>query len=383
MKERRSETCSCSWRNRRSCLQFAALLLLVLFCAGCQTVGHRSAFDARGNQFIGFDSFSTFAQAAGERAGEVVMTSPEIATRINWNELVASWNAEAPAGAYLKIEARAIYANRATKFYMLGLWSSDPALQPRESVLNQQDDNGNVATDTLVLREPCDRIQVRLTLVGKGNEKPEMKFLGLCLTDTKAALPPLPPNRSAWGKTIPVPEISQMPYAGGESLCSPANVAMILSYWSQKLKRPELNLTVSEIAKQVYDPNWPGTGNWPFNTAFAGSHRGIRAYVARLSDVSELEDWIAQGIPVSLSLCYNLLRGTGEPGNGHLVVCVGFTKDGNVIINDPGTTLNVRKTFPRKNLIAAWAYSRNTAYFIYPENATIPADRFGHWERPF
>jgi hypothetical protein len=67
-----------------------------------------SAFDARGGQFIGFKSFSAFEKSPGARAGETVLTSPEIVARLNWDELIASWNAETPDGAYLKIEARAI-----------------------------------------------------------------------------------------------------------------------------------------------------------------------------------------------------------------------------------------------------------------------------------
>ena len=63
-----------------------------------------------------------------------------------------------------------------------------------------------------------------------------------------------------------------------------------------------------------------------------------------------------------------------------LVVCVGLTKDGEVVVNDPGTTQNVCRTFPRANVIAAWANSKNTVYLVYPENARIPKDRFGHWD---
>jgi len=154
----------------------------------------------------------------------------------------------------------------------------------------------------------------------------------------------------------------------------------VMTWWSQKLNRPELDRDVPEVADAVYDANWHGTGNWPFNTAYAGSYRGMRGYVTRLSDVSELEDWIARGIPVGLSVCYDRLRGKGPGPNGHLVVCVGFTGEGDPIINDPGTSKNVRKTFPRKNLIYAWSYSRNAVYLIYPENAKVPKDRFGHWD---
>ena len=154
---------------------------------------------------------------------------------------------------------------------------------------------------------------------------------------------------------------------------------MIMTYWSKQLNRPELDHDVPDIVKEVYDENWHGTGNWVFNTAYAGSYPGMRSCVTRLSDVSELEDWVAKGLPVALSLCYDRLRGKGPGPNGHLVVCVGFTKDGDVIINDPGTSKNIRKTFPRKNLVYAWANSKNAVYLIYPENAELPKDRFGHW----
>jgi hypothetical protein len=68
----------------------------------------------------------------------------------------------------------------------------------------------------------------------------------------------------------------------------------------------------------------------------------MRAYTTRLCDVAELEDWIARGIPVGLSVCYNRLRGKSREPSGHLVVCVGFTESGDVIVNDPGTREKVR-----------------------------------------
>lgn len=385
----------------------AALMVLTGQSAG--------ASESRGGQFIAFNRFSLFRQekvepgpstlsgddgrkesdgkdglkpavgvkatGARETPGEIVLTSPEIRATIGWDELVASWNAELPEGAYLIVEARAIYRERATKYYTMGSWSGDPTRHPRESAGKQRDADGDVSTDTLRLRRPCERLQIRVTLGGEEGRKPKLKFLGLCLTDTKAAPAPLRPNRAAWGKTIPVPERSQMAYPNGVVLCSPTTVSMLMSYWSQKLKRPELEHDVPEIAKGVYDANFDGTGNWPFNTAYAGGHPGMRGYVTRLSDVSELEDWIARGIPVGLSLCYNKLRGREGPPSGHLVVCVGFTKDGDVVVNDPGTSRNVRKTFPRKNLVAAWAHSRNAVYLIYPERAKVPRDRFGHWAK--
>jgi hypothetical protein len=310
-----------------------------------------------------------------------VLTSSKVSSDIPFDELVVSWNAEMSTNDHLKIEVRAIYPHHTTKYYTMGLWSIEPSLHPRESVLRQHDDDGNVKTDTLILKQPCNSLQLRLTL---GDTQPgwetKLKFVGLSLLDSKAAPAALAPNRAAWGKTLPVVERSQMAYPNGGVLCSPTTVSMMMTYWAKKLERTELDHDVPEIVKLVHDPNWEGTGNWPFNTAYAGSYPGMRAYIGRLTDVSELEDWIAAGIPVGLSVCYNKLRGRSGPPSGHLVVCVGFTEEGDAIINDPGTSKNVRKVFPRKNLINGWAHSRNTVYFIYPETAKVPEDRFGHWD---
>ena len=60
--------------------------------------------------------------------------------------------------------------------------------------------------------------------------------------------------------------------------------------------------------------------------------------------------------------------------------CVGFTEKGDVIVNDPGTRQQIRRVYPRENLVKAWARSQNTVYLIYPQGANIPDDRFGHWD---
>jgi hypothetical protein len=125
------------------------------------------------------------------------------------------------------------------------------------------------------------------------------------------------------------------------------------------------------------------TGNWPFNTAYAGSLNGMRAYVTRFSDIPELEDWIAAGIPVVISARYDLLQDRrAEDLNGHLTVCRGFTENGDLVINDPWTNLkveSVRHIYKRENVRRAWATSHNTVYLVYPETVKPPRDRFGHW----
>lgn len=337
-------------------------------------------------RFIGVRNFTGFT--ASSNAGGQVLLSPVIQSPLAWNELVVSWNADAPPGAWLKVEARGIFPDHETGFYTMGIWSKNSAQHPRSSVRGQKDADGRVNDDTLVLARPGADVQLRLTLAGPGGAlRPQLKFLGISFLDSRVQPAPLPPQRAAWGKIIATPERSQHAYAQEEGWCSPASLSMVLTRWGRALHRPDWEADVPEVAAGVYDPVLGGTGNWPFNTAYAGSFPGLRAYVARFSDLSEVEDWIAAGIPVILSARWDLLApGRTPTGSGHLVVCIGFTENGDVVINDPATNLQkgqkVRHIYTRQNVIAAWQESHNTVYLVYPETAKIPADRFGHWDKP-
>ena len=99
----------------------------------------------------------------------------------------------------------------------------------------------------------------------------------------------------------------------------------------------------------------------------------------RLSDLAEVEEWVAHGFPIGLSICSNRLNNRGRKPRGPLVACIGFTSTGDVILNDPGRSREIHRVVPRERLIDAWSYSKNTAYLIFPDHARLPDDRFGHW----
>jgi len=338
---------------------------------------------AQYSRFVAVTNFSNFT-ATQTSSGDTVLLSQEINSPTEWNQLVLSWNAKPVPGTFIRIEARAIQSGHATKYFSWGQWSPDDKTFSRYSITNQKDADGDVRADTLALNQLAHKVQIRLTLGGTNGATPSLDFLGISFCNTQIKPEPLPPNRAAWGKEIPVVERSQQSYPGGNGWCSPTSLSMALAYWGSISNRVDWNLDAPEVAAGAADHGFKFlTGNWSFNTAFAGSLDGMRAYVTRLSDISEIEDFIAAGIPVIISARYDLLKdGRADDFNGHLTICHGFTDSGDLIINDPWTDLkveSVRHIYKRENVQRAWATSRNTVYLVYPQGIKLPYDRFGHW----
>ncbi|MBX3112766.1 MAG: peptidase C39 family protein [Fimbriimonadaceae bacterium] len=291
-----------------------------------------------------------------------------------FDEVVPSWSAQAPAGSRIEfyLHPDAPGAGR----YCLGVWSGQPT---RTSVKDQKDAAGSVDTDTLTLTSTTKKVTVEIDLYGSESAHPRLDAFHLVLVDTKTKTRARKPLKSAWGKTLEPPRRAQMSYPNGDGACSPTSVSMILGYWSKQLKKPELDHDVPEVQKGVYDVAWSGTGNWPFNMAYAASQPGLTAYVSRFRDVRDLEEWVAAGVPVATSVSYPLLRGEPrKPNDGHLVVLTGFTHDGDPVFNDPGRNA-VRMTYKRADFERAWAVSRNTVYLVYPKHWHVPSGP-GPWE---
>ncbi|MBI1756131.1 MAG: C39 family peptidase [Fimbriimonas ginsengisoli] len=326
---------------------------------------------------------------------------------LNWDEAIVSWNVRPAAGARLKVEARVVYPDTTTKWYVMADWSLDG---PRTSVDGQRDDYGDVLTDTLSVRRAGGALQLRLTGTCK-DPGPQLTLLGVEFSTKppsvqaaeplkpgeavsavpQAAPPSTPataagarapePNRAAWGKVLEAPKKVQHDYPHGNVLCSPTSLSMVLGYWSGQLARPDLSHDVPEVEASVWDVAYKGAGNWPFNMASAGSHPGIRAYVARLASVRELEDWVVAGGPVVASVSLQLLKGKTldrKTEQGHLVVLVGFSKEGDPVFNDPNEHDRL-STYKRADFEAAWAYSQRTVYLVYPESFVPPKCPEGHW----
>jgi hypothetical protein len=308
--------------------------------------------------------------SAGRRAG-TLETAPQAAPA--FDTAVLSWNAATPEGASLKLEVRARFGARWSRYYDLAVWTSDPK-GTRTSFEAQRDADGRVDTDTLRLERAADAWQARVTLSATATGRaPVLTGLAAVTSDAARHFTPAPgaSDRAAWGVELSVPSRSQMIYqGGGEVWCSPTSVTMLLLYWSAKTGA-SLADPVPDAARATWDRRYDGAGNWPFNTAYAAT-KGLRAYVTRLGSLAAAEAFVRRGVPLALSIAWKPgeLRGAHiERSGGHLVVLRGFAANGDPIINDPAASADarVRTVYDRAQFERAWVgHSGGIAYVVEP-----------------
>jgi hypothetical protein len=316
-------------------------------------------------------------------------TSPVIPVGFDASELVASWNADTPAGTWIQIELQGTYnTGDQTPWYVMGRWASGDQDIRRTTVNRQGDPWSTIWTDTFSIDDVANGVmlrayQLRLTLYRAPDSRraPRVRMLGAMssMVPDRFTVPPSA-GRIAWGRELRVPTYSQNVHAGhypeydggGQAWCSPTSTEMVVEYWDQKPSAEDTSWvnpdypdpTVNHAARMVYDYAYSGAGNWPFNTAYAASYPGLDARVTRLHSLDEVEHFIKAGIPVvtSQSFLAEELDGANYGTSGHLFVVVGFTRDGDVIINDPASSSNdvVRNVYQREQFEQIWLRTKRT-----------------------
>jgi hypothetical protein len=335
-------------------------------------------------------------------------TSPSYRQGFDATQLVASWNATTPDDTWLQVEMQGRTAGGATTiWYTMGRWALGDQDVVRTSVPDQEDANGYVDVDTFVAETGISSYQLRVTLYRAAGTRatPALAMLGAMTSAVpdRFTVPTSPPA-GAWGKELPVPPYSQNIHegqypqygGGGEAWCSPTSTAMVVSYWRHDPSRSDMSWVdpsyadpqVDHAARFTYDKDYDGTGNWPFNTAYAAS-RGLAAHVTRLGSLAELERYILAGIPVitSQSFLASELDGAGYGTAGHLMVIIGFTENGDVIANDPASSSDaaVRNVYKRDQFETIWLRTKRhndtggissgsggVAYIITPPGKKLP-----------
>ncbi|WP_310962275.1 peptidase C39 family protein [Nocardioides terrisoli] len=320
-------------------------------------------------------------------------TSPWLSVA-TFSELNPSWNASTPKGTFLIVRARARTAGGDhTSWQNLGRWASGWDTITRTSKGSQRDGMSSVSVDTL-LADPgirFDSYQLQVQLLRKQGSTVTPTVGSVHAVSTLPGRVPQVSEPLLGARTLPVPAYSQMIHegeypqygGGGEAWCSPTSLAMVLGYydalprhygWVNKSYRDRF---VDEVARRVFDARYDGTGNWPFNTAYAAT-RVQQAVVTRLSNLRGAERFIAAGIPLEVSISFSRGQLSGAPISstpGHLVVIVGFTRSGDVVVNDPAapTDATVRRTYDRAQFEAAWLRtSHGLAYAIRDKSHPFP-----------
>ncbi|MGI8676401.1 MAG: C39 family peptidase [Nocardioidaceae bacterium] len=307
-------------------------------------------------------------------------TSRHVTPGFGVRELIASWNATTPRGTWVEIAARGrLSGGSSGSWDVLGRWSAGDRTFRRTSAGAQPDDYSSVNVDTLVTdnRRRYVSWQLRVTL---------LRLAGTTRTPTVASIGAVAsrlPARSdvATSATgmhrridLDVPRYSQMIHTGeypqwdggGEAWCSPTSTSMVLAYWRRGPTRQQYAWVddsyaqpwVDHAARHTFDYRYDGAGNWPFNTAYAGTF-GLDAYATRLMSLRSAEAFIRSGIPLVASIAFGqgeLDRAPIGSSAGHVLVIRGFTAAGDVIVNDPAAARSrgVRRVYDRSQFEDAW-----------------------------
>jgi hypothetical protein len=331
-------------------------------------------------------------------------TSPVHAPGFGLTELVASWNADTPPGTWVEVQMRGTTnAGTTTKWYVMGRWASGDGDIHRTSLGGQGDTDGTIAIDTFLSRKgvTLTDYQLRVTLL-----RPPGSAAAPAVSSLSAFASALPddkkvaasPAGAGAGIELAVPRYSQDVHlghhpefdGGGEAWCSPTSTQMIVEYFgghpadvSWVMPQPHDSPSVDYAARFTYDHHYEGTGNWPFNTAYAATY-GLDAFVTQLRSLTEAEQFIRAGIPLTVSVSFKSseLDGAGYSTNGHLMNIVGFTAGGDVIANDPVSVDNagVRRVYDRAQFENVWipaARSGGIAYVVHDAAHPLPPNMPG------
>lgn len=340
---------------------------------------------------------------AGRDYATGTWTSPWTTPAFDLTELVASWEATTPGDSWVEVSVRGrTGAGKRSSWDVLARWAAGDRYVRRTSVPGQGDDLADVAVDTWRVDGAFDAWQVRVTLLkGEGSRGPRVDAIGAMtsmLPDVSdvATSTPGPGN----GITLAVPRYSQMVHrghyprwgGGGQAWCSPTSTSMVLGYYDALppasayswVPDGHVDPWVDHAARATYDADYRGTGNWPFNTAYAAT-RTDHAFVTRLRSLREAGLFIEAGIPVVASISFGSGELDGAPiggTDGHLLVIVGFTDDGDVVVNDPAakTRKGVRRTYDRGQFEDAWLpASGGLVYVIRDDAHPLPAGDHSNW----
>jgi Peptidase_C39 like family len=343
--------------------------------------------------------------AAGATDGS--WTSPWYAPAAGFSQLVPSWQPSTPSGSWVEIGLQVRTATTESQWFEMGQWAFDTSTIKRSSIDKQNDDPvGLIFTDTFVARSTAPggrpaEYRLRATLHGTATASPTVRQLAATAA-VPGALPATSTPLSTTAVELAVPRYSQSIHSGeykkfgggGSVWCSPTSSSMVLSYFGvgptaadvaslppDKTfdRNGRVDGVVDWAAIHTWDYVYDGSGNWPFNAAYASEY-GLDGSIRQYSTLRAVESWVHAGVPVVVSIRWdntdadplNDLDGSSITGtDGHIMVVVGFTAAGDVIANDPASPSDaaVRHVYRRDQFERNWLRaSDGTTYILKPQS---------------
>ncbi|MBC7631092.1 peptidase C39 family protein [Aeromicrobium sp.] len=324
-------------------------------------------------------------------------TSPWRSTGFSARSLVASWSANTPANTWARVDVRVRSGSKIGSWDSVARYALDTGHIKRSSYSSQSDDLAKVSTDTVVANtgKTFSSWQVRVLLLRKvgTTARPTLYAVNGIAASYLTRTASTSATTMTATKELAVPTSSQMIHrgefpqwgGGGEAWCSPTSTAMVMRYFRTGPTKADYSWSkytdsfVDHAARYTFDYGYDGTGNWPFNTAYA-AHYSLDTFVTRLHNLRDAEAFIKAGIPLVASVAFGKGGLDGAPISstpGHLMVITGFSKGGRVIANDPAAprSSTVRRVYSRSQFEKAWLNgSGGIVYVIRPASRALPAD---------
>jgi hypothetical protein len=322
--------------------------------ASAGAFSHVSADGARFDDRAG--GFRLTDDPAGGYRKDGSFTSEPLHYGFGFDKVVPSWNADCPAGTWVKVEVQTSPDGGDTwsVWYEVAAWGDPAALDrlPSEGKV-KLDAMGKVHEDTVELKAPATRLRYRLALhTDRPEATPVVTLVAIAVQNTQRPVTPDDTPGPAWGKEVPAEYRSQLVENADISwrICGPTSTTMALTAHG-------VSLPTAAVAQAAWDSLDGIYGNWPFLAAagsrlmrenadsippMPGRKKLCQAYVLWCPDWKDVEAEIIAGNPVVMSMNFGKGELDGAPydsTDGHLILVRGFTKDGDVICNDP----NARK----------------------------------------
>ncbi len=329
--------------------------------------------------------------------------SPWQTTGFNATTLIPSWSITTPGGTWARIDVRVRNGSKVGSWDTVARWASSTSRVKSSSYGSQTDDLARISTDTVIANagQSFNQWQVRVLLHRPRGSKstPTLHAVNAIAADYRTRTAGTSATTMTATTELAVPQSSQMIHkgefpqwgGGGEAWCSPTSTSMVMRYFGRGPKKSAYSWSryspasgryphdsfVDHAARGTYDYQYKGTGNWPFNTAYAANY-SLDTFVTRLYSLRDAEAYIQAGIPLVASVAFGRGGLTGAPISstpGHLMVIRGFTATGQVIANDPAGSKNsnVRRTYSRAEFEKAWlGGSGGVVYVIRPTSVALP-----------